>query len=133
MANNSSPRASLNRRQVAQALNIPPEMAARNGIPSRMSAEEVASLDANPPAWLAQSRANATGKRPVWVDLRCYLCDFLEVARPKKWWPEFTFIMCDFHDASELPDTPPGWRRSEFDGVGSRFVGIVDSQDPQNP
>lgn len=130
MANNSSPRSSLNRRQVAQALNIPPEMAARNGIPSRMSAEEVAAIDASPPAWLAQSRANATGKRPVWVDLRCYLCDFLEVSRPKKWWPEFTFVICDFHDSSELPAVPQGWRRSEYDGVGSRFVGIVDSQDP---
>ena len=50
MANNSSSSASLNRRQVAQALNIPPEMAVRNGIPSRMKASEVAALDANPPA-----------------------------------------------------------------------------------
>ena len=130
MANNSSPRSSLNRRQVAQALNIPPEMAARNGIPSRMSAAEVAALDADPPAWLAQSRANATGKRPVWVELRCYLCDFLEVARPKKWWPDFTYVVCDFHGPAELPQPAQGWRRSRYDGVGSRFVGIVDSQDP---
>ena len=65
MAHNNSPRTSLNRRQVAQALGIPPEMATRNGIPSRMSAAEVAALDANPPAWLAQSRANFTGKRPL--------------------------------------------------------------------
>ena len=129
MANNSSSHSSLNRRQVAQALNIPPEMAARNGIPSRMSSAEVAAIDANPPAWLAQSRANSTGKRPIWVDLRCYLCDFLEVARPKKWWPEFTYVICDFHENSELPDPQAGWRRSEYDGVGSRFRGIVDTQD----
>lgn len=129
MANNSSSHSSLNRRQVAQALNIPPEMAARNGIPSRMSSVEVAAIDANPPAWLAQSRANSTGKRPIWVDLRCYLCDFLEVARPKKWWPEFTYVICDFHENSELPDPQAGWRRSEYDGVGSRFRGIVDTKD----
>lgn len=130
MANNSSSSASLNRRQVAQALNIPPEMAVRNGIPTRMKASEVAALDANPPAWLAQSRANSTGKRPVWVELRCYLCDFLEVARPKKWWPDFTYVICDFHDNDELPSTPAGWRRSEYDGVGGRFRGIVDTLDP---
>lgn len=126
MTNNSR---SLNRRQIAQALNIPPEMAARNGIPSRLSAAEVAEIDANPPAWLAQSRANSTGKRPVWVELRCYLCDFVEIARPKKWWPEFTYVICDFHNAHELPQPDAGLRRSKFDGVGSRFVGIVDSSD----
>ncbi|WP_104092147.1 hypothetical protein [Arthrobacter sp. GMC3] len=133
MANNSSTsNPSLNRRQISQALNIPPEMAARNGIPSRMKASDVHELDANPPSWLAQSRANSTGKRPIWVELRCYLCDFHETARPKKWWPEFTFVLCDFHHNDELPSPIPGWRRSEFDGVGSRFRGIVDSQDPQD-
>lgn len=126
---NSANGPSLNRRQIAQTLNIPPEMAARNGIPSRMNASEVAKIDANPPAWLAQSRANSTGKRPVWVELRCYVCDFHEVARPKKWWPEFTFVMCDFHDDDQLPSVAHGWRRSKFDGVGSRFMGIVDTQD----
>lgn len=132
MANNfSTTNPSLNRRQIAQTLNIPPEMAARNGIPSRMKASEVAILDATPPAWLAQSRANSTGKRPVWVELRCYVCDFHETARPKKWWPEFSFVLCDFHHNDELPSPTAGWRRSEFDGVGSRFRGIVDSQDQQ--
>ncbi len=131
MAQNfTSAHRSLNRRQVSQALNIPPEMAARNGIPSRLSAAEVAELDANPPAWLAQSRAHSTGKRPVWVELRCYVCDFHELARPKKWWPEFTFVMCEFHSSDDLPAPAPGWRRSEFDGVGSRFRGITDTQDP---
>lgn len=130
MANNqSSTNPSLNRRQVAQALDIPPEMAARNGIPSRLKAADVAALNANPPAWLAQSRANSTGKRPVWVELRCYVCDFHELARPKKWWPEFSFVLCDFHRNDELPLPARGWRRSEFDGVGSRFRGIVDTLD----
>lgn len=131
MANNPAPaNPSLNRRQIAQTLNIPPEMAARNGIPSRMKASDVAALDSNPPPWLAQSRANSTGKRPIWVELRCYVCDFHEVARPKKWWPDFSFVLCDFHNNSELPAPSTGQRRSEFDGVGSRFRGIVDTIDP---
>ncbi|WP_113718694.1 MULTISPECIES: hypothetical protein [Arthrobacter] len=130
MAHNShSANPSLNRRQVAQALNIPPEMAARNGIPSRMPASDVAEIDANPPAWLAQSRANSTGKRPVWVELRCYVCDFHELARPKKWWPEFSYVICDFHGDGELPAPAPGRRRSQFDGVGSRFRGFTDTSD----
>jgi hypothetical protein len=132
MANNSpSGNHSLNRRQVAQALDIPPEMAARNGIPSRMKASDVAELDANPPAWLAQSRANSTGKRPIWVELRCHVCDFHELARPKKWWPAFSFVACDFHGDGELPAPAPGWRRSRFDGVGSRFRGFTDTRDPE--
>ena len=46
------------------------EMANRHGIPNRMSDAEFAELDSNPPPWLAQSRANRTGKRPVWVALK---------------------------------------------------------------
>ena len=46
----------------------------------------MARLDANPPAWLAQSRANRTGKKPVWVELTCDVCGSSEMARPKKWW-----------------------------------------------
>ncbi|MGO4385797.1 hypothetical protein [Specibacter sp. RAF43] len=131
MANNSSPtHPTMNRRQVAQALNIPPEMVARHGLPSRMRASDVAALDANPPDWLAQSRANQTGKRPIWVELRCYVCDFHETTRPKKWWPEFTYVLCDFHGKGDLPAPALGWRRSEYDGVGSRFRGVVDTQDP---
>ncbi|MCQ9162911.1 hypothetical protein [Arthrobacter sp. STN4] len=104
-------------------------MAARNGIPSRMLASAVAEIDANPPAWLAQSRANSTGKRPVWVELRCYVCDFHELARPKKWWPEFSYVMCDFHSDRDLPAPAAGVRRSKFDGVGSRFCGFTDTRD----
>lgn len=126
---NHSPSGSLNRRQIAQALNIPPEMAARNGIPSRLSQAEVSKIDKNPPAWLAQSRANTTGKRPVWVELRCYICDFHETARPKKWWPTFDFVICENHDDSQLPRPKSGSRRSSFEGVGSRFKGIVDTID----
>ncbi|GAB3126306.1 hypothetical protein GCM10027056_23620 [Glaciibacter psychrotolerans] len=101
-------------------------MATRNGIPSRLSAAQVTELDTNPPAWLAQSRANRTGKKPVWVELVCAVCGFTEAVRPKKWWPSFTYLSCDYHGADELPAPEDGLRRSEVDGIGSRLVGIVD-------
>ena len=116
----------ITRRDAALALDIPLEMARRHGIPSRLSEEDLAEIVANPPQWLLQSRANRTGKRPVWVELRCYVCGFSEAARPKKWWPEFTYVICEFHDPQELPELGAGMRRSEFDGVGSRFIGIVE-------
>lgn len=116
----------VTRREAAQILDIPLEMAHRHSLPSRMSSAELAELQANPPAWLLQSRANRTGKRPVWTELRCYVCDFHETTRPKKWWPEFTYVMCDFHENSELPRPAAGSRRTEWEGVGSRFRGIVD-------
>jgi hypothetical protein len=117
----------ITRFEAAQRLNIPLEMARRHGLPARMSEAEFATLDAEPPAWLAQSRANRTGKRPVWVELRCVICDFSEAARPKKWWPDFTYLSCDIHGSDELPDPAPGTRRREVDGIGSRFIGIVDA------
>ena len=116
----------ITRRQAAQYLDIPPEMAAKHGIPPRLEQAELNELDANPPAWLAQSRANRTGKRPVWVQLECEVCGFRETARPKKWWPDFTFVACDDHSVRELPPVPAGAVRSEYEGVGSRFTGIVD-------
>lgn len=100
-------------------------MAARHGIPTRLSEEELAEFDANPPAWLVQSRANRTGKK-VWVTLTCDVCGFSESARPKKWWPAFTYLSCDVHDPDDLPPLADGYRRNEWDGVGSRFVGVVD-------
>jgi len=118
----------ITRREAALRLDIPLEMASRHGIPSRLSETEFAELDANPPAWLAQSRANRTGKRPVWMQLTCTVCGFTEVARPKKWWPAFTYLTCDFHSAEELPAPADGMYRSEVDGIGSRFVGIVDEK-----
>jgi hypothetical protein len=117
----------LTRREVALRLDVTLEMARRHGLPSRMSEAEFAELDENPPAWLAQSRANRTGKRPVWVQLRCDICGFSEAARPKKWWPEFSYLSCSHHPADELPEPAPGLARSEYDGIGSRFVGIVDA------
>jgi len=116
----------ISRRDAAQRLDISLEMATRHGIPARLSEAEFAELDANPPAWLAQSRANRTGKRPVWVQLTCDVCGFTESARPKKWWPDFTYLSCDFHSPTDLPDPLPGLARREVDGIGSRFVGIVD-------
>ena len=116
----------ITRRQAAQFLDIPLEMAAKHGLPPRLEQAELDELDANPPAWLAQSRANRTGKRPVWVRLECEVCGFRETARPKKWWPTFTHLACEHHEPSELPPPLPGEVRAEYPGIGSRFVGIVD-------
>ncbi len=117
----------LSRFEVAVRLDIPVEMAQRHGIPTKLSEAEFAELDANPPAWLAQSRANRTGK-PVWVQLTCDVCGYTEVARPKKWWPAFSYLSCDFHELDDLPEPAAGRHREEIDGIGSRFVGIVDSK-----
>jgi hypothetical protein len=118
----------ITKREAALRLDISLEMATRHGLPSRMSDAEFAELDANPPPWLAQSRANRTGKRPVWVTLTCDVCGYTEDARPKKWWPEFSYLSCDFHGADELPEPAQGLSRSEVDGIGSRFIGMVDAR-----
>jgi len=118
---------SISRREAALRLDIPLEMANRHGLPSRMSEQELEALRAEPPAWLAQSWANRTGKKPVWVQLTCDICGFTEAARPKKWWPSFTYLSCEEHAASELPALQTGYVRGEIDGIGSRFIGIVDS------
>ncbi|PJJ55678.1 hypothetical protein [Compostimonas suwonensis] len=116
----------ITRRDAALHLDIPLEMAHRHGIPARLSEAELADLDENPPAWLQQSRANRTGKKPVWVQLTCDVCGFSEAARPKKWWPEFTYLSCDYHTPAQLPEPAKDMRRREYDGIGSRFVGVVD-------
>ncbi|MGO4491355.1 hypothetical protein AB4Y86_04560 [Arthrobacter sp. 2YAF22_2] len=121
----------VTRREAAQALDIPLEMAHRHGIPSRLSDAELGELLDTPPVWLLQSRANRTGKRPVWVQLTCAVCGFSEMARPKKWWPEFTHVCCAHHAPYELPTPGAGLVRSEYEGVGSRFVGIVDVAVPE--
>ena len=118
----------ITRREAALRLDIPLEMATRHGIASRLTEAQFAELDTNPPAWLVQSRANRTGKRPVWTQLTCTVCGFTEAARPKKWWPAFTYLTCDWHSPDELPAEAPGMYRSELDGIGSRFVGIVDEK-----
>ncbi|UOQ61779.1 hypothetical protein MUN76_07445 [Leucobacter rhizosphaerae] len=116
------------RYDAALHLDIPLEMARRHGIPAQISQAELDEIDAHPPAWLAQSRANRTGKRPVWATLACALCDTVERERPKKWWPEFTFLFCDDHEASQLPSpADPAARRTFVYGIGSRFTGVVDS------
>ena len=109
-------------------LDIPLEMASRHNIPAKISEEDFAAIEENPPAWLLQSRANRTGKKPVWVQLVCTVCGFTESARPKKWWPEFTYLTCDFHDYDELPAVQPGFGRTEVDGIGTRFIGVVDEK-----
>ncbi|MGO4691731.1 hypothetical protein [Glaciibacter sp. 2TAF33] len=115
----------ITRREAALRLDIPLEMARRHGIPSRLSPAEFAELEQNPPAWLQQSRANRTGK-PVWVELTCDVCGFSEAARPKKWWPAFTYLTCSHHAYDEVPEPADGLARREVDGIGSRFIGIVD-------
>ena len=117
----------LTRYEVAVRLDIPLEMAAKHGIPSRMSSAEFDLLDADPPPWLAQSRANRTGKRPVWMQLTCDICGYTEAVRPKKWWPSFTYVSCTTHSPADLPDPAGALARTEVDGIGSRFVGIVDA------
>ena len=116
----------ITRREAALRLDIPLEMAVRHGIPGRLSESELAAIEENPPAWLAQSRANRTGGKKVWVQLTCDICGFTEAARPKKWWPDFAYLSCDFHGSDELPAPVPGLSRTEVDGIGSRFIGIVD-------
>ncbi|RNE66610.1 hypothetical protein [Cryobacterium tepidiphilum] len=116
----------ITRREAALRLDIPLEMASRHGIPVRMSEAAFADLEENPPAWLLQSRANRTGRKPVWVQLTCDVCGFSEAARPKKWWPAFSYLTCAHHGYDELPEPASGFSRSEVDGIGSRFVGIVD-------
>jgi hypothetical protein len=115
----------ITRREAALRLDIPLEMARRHGIPSRLSPAEFADLEQHPPAWLQQSRANRTGK-PVWVELTCDVCGFSEAARPKKWWPAFTYLTCSHHGYDEPPEPADGLARREVDGIGSRFIGIVD-------
>ncbi|KQQ22588.1 hypothetical protein ASF48_05235 [Rathayibacter sp. Leaf299] len=117
----------ITRREAAQRLDIPVEMAARHGLAARLSEEEFAALEQEPPPWLVQSRENRTGKRPVWVTLDCTVCGRSEAARPKKWWPDFTFLVCEDHSLEEWPHHPDGHRRDEYDGIGTRFVGVVDS------
>lgn len=115
------------RHQAAIHLDIPIEMAKRHGIPSQISQADLDELNTNPPAWLLQSRANRSGKKPVWATLSCVLCGVEEQTRPKKWWPDFTLLACDEHDASELPAAQPDTTRSFTYGVGTRFFGVVDS------
>jgi hypothetical protein len=117
----------ISRRDAALRLDIPLEMATRHGIPSRLTEREVAEIEANPPAWLQQSRANRTGKS-VWVELTCGVCGFSESARPKKWWPPLTYLVCDFHPADEIAPPAPGLYRREVDGIGSRFVAVIDEK-----
>jgi hypothetical protein len=95
----------LTRYEVAVRLDIPLEMASRHGVPTRMSEKQFEELDTNPPPWLAQSRAN----------------------RPKKWWPAFTYISCTEHSPLDLPEPAGALARTEIDGIGTRFVGIVDA------
>ncbi|MEX1077596.1 MAG: hypothetical protein WED09_00620 [Homoserinimonas sp.] len=118
----------ISRHEAAQRLDIPVEMARKHGLPARLSESELVELEERPPAWLVQSRTNRKqGGRPVWVQLTCSVCGYTEAARPKKWWPPFSYLSCSHHDIGELPAPGPGVGRRESDGIGSRFIGIVDA------
>ncbi|RKS22491.1 hypothetical protein DFO58_0522 [Arthrobacter sp. AG1021] len=116
----------MTRRDAAIALDIPLEMAKKHGIPSKMSEAEFRELNSNPPAWLAQSRANRTGKRPVWVHLVCEVCGTEDYERPKKWWPTFDFVHCSHHSPAQLPKLEAGKTRVEYPDISARMYGIVD-------
>jgi hypothetical protein len=117
----------ISKRELAQRLDISLEMADRHGFGDGVSESELAALEQDPPAWLVQSRSNRKkGARPVWVTLTCDVCGYSEAARPKKWWPEFTSVICRQHSSDELPKPAAGLHRGYFEGVGSRFVGILD-------
>ena len=116
----------ITRREAAQRLDIPVEMAMRHGLPSQVTDAQLREIEDNPTAWLVQSRVNRTGKKPVWVELEFRVCGFTGKARPKKWWPTFPPLACEHHELSELPPPLDGEVRAEYPGIGSRFVGIVD-------
>lgn len=116
----------LSRRDAAIRLDIPLEMAARHGIPSRISEAELDRIEQEPPAWLVQSRGNRTGTKKVWAHLECVVCGFSEQERPKKWWPEWTYLVCDDHDLDEAPRPAEGTSRYQVHGLGSRFIALVD-------
>lgn len=115
----------LSRREAAQRLDIPLEMARRHDLPTRLTEAELAAIEQDPPAWLVQSRANRTGG-PVWVELTCVVCGRTERERPKKWWPRWTHLSCFRHAPAEAPAPAEGLRRREVEGIGSQFVALVD-------
>jgi hypothetical protein len=116
----------LSRRDAAVRLDIPLEMAARHGLPAHLSEDALVAIEQDPPAWLVQSRANRTGRKQVWVHLECAVCGWAEDARPKKWWPEWDLLVCSHHPLDETPEPTGGGRWDEVDGIGSRFVALID-------
>ena len=115
----------LSLREAAQRLDVPPEMLRRHGFGGRVTEADVLEVEAAPPAWLVQSRANRTGKA-VWVTLECVVCGHREQERPKKWWPAWTHLSCFRHAPDEVPAPADGTVRTEVDGIGSQFVALVD-------
>lgn len=116
----------MTRRDAAIALDIPLEMAKKHGIPGKISEADFRELNANPPAWLSQSRANRTGKRPVWIHFTCEVCGAEDYERPKKWWPKFDFVHCNTHSPAQLPKLAAGKTRVEYQDISAKMFGIVD-------
>ena len=119
----------MSRRDAAIALDIPVEMAKKHNIPSKISEQDLRALQADPPAWLIQSRANRKpGARPVWVQLTCEVCGAVDFERPKKWWPEFSFAYCERHSPAQLSKPAAGITRVEYPQVSARMIGVVEEQ-----
>lgn len=116
----------MTRRDAAIALDIPLEMAKKHGIPGKISEADFRELNNNPPAWLRQSRANRTGKRPVWMHFTCEVCGAEDYERPKKWWPKFDFVHCNTHSPAQLPKLEAGKTRVEYQDISAKMFGIVD-------
>ena len=110
-------------------LDIPPEMAARNGLPSRRSARSERGADRCRPARPGSPSPGRTERvgKPVWIELSCVVCGYSEMARPKKWWPDFSFVSCDHHREDDQPRVPPGpSARAATTASAARFVGVLD-------
>lgn len=119
----------LSRRDAAIRLDISLQMATHHGLPARLSESELEAIEQDPPAWLVQSRANRTGTKKVWVQLECVVCGYSETARPKKWWPDWDHLMCDYHEPYQAPAPTAGSARHEVEGIGSRFIALVDEKE----
>ena len=117
----------LTRRDAALRLDIPLEMATRHGIPARLSEAELAAIEQDPPAWLVQSRANRTGKKPVWVHLECVVCGFAEDAQAEE---VVAGVDVPARATTTAPTRSPepaeGYSPTEVDDIGSRFIAMVD-------
>ena len=77
-------------------------MAHRHGIPARLSEAELGELLDNPrPGWSSPGQTGQASGRLV--QLTCAVCGFSGAARPKKWWPDFTYVCCAHHQARDIP------------------------------
>ena len=67
----------------------------------------------------------------MWVHLECAVCGYEEAARPKKWWPEFTYVRRGHHAPDEIPPRVPGLSAANSTAWAAAFVGIADVAVPE--